>query len=101
MPRVSNKKATLQVPDLQEAETVIIKSIQCNTFPEELELLKSSHVKLLEHRLAAPAETKFSPKQSSLHKLDPFLDSQGILRVGSHLRNASLRFEVKFPVILP
>ena len=92
----------LQVQDLQEAETVIIKSIQCNTFPEELKLLKSSqHVKLLEDRLAAPAEIKFSPKQSSLHKLDPFLDSQGILRVGSHLRNASLRFEVKFPVILP
>ena len=54
----------LQVQDLQEAETVIIKSIQCNTFPEELKLLKSSqHVKLLDDRLAAPAEIKFSPKQ--------------------------------------
>ena len=91
----------LQVQDLQEAENVIIKSVQCTAFPEELKSLKSSqHVKSLEDRLAAPPEIKFSPKQSSLYKLDPFLDSQGILRVG-RLRNASLPFEVKFPVILP
>ena len=100
--KVSNKKAMLQVQDLQEAENVIIKSVQCITFPEELKSLKSSqHVKSLEDRLAAPAERKFSPKQSSLHKLDPFLDSQEILRIGGHLRNASLPFEIKFPVILP
>ena len=100
--KVSNKKAMLQVQDLQEAENVIIKSVQCTAFPEELKSLKSSqHVKSLEDRLAAPPEIKFSPKQSSLYKLDPFLDSQGILRVGGRLRNASLPFEVKFPVILP
>ena len=100
--KVSNKKAMLQVQDLQEAENVIIKSVQCTAFPEELKSLKSSqHVKSLEDRLAAPAEIKFSPKQSSLYKLDPFLDSQGILRFGGRLRNASLPFEVKFPVILP
>ena len=99
---VSNKKARLQVQDLQEAETVIIKSVQCTAFPEELKSLKSSeHVKSLQERLAASAERKFRPKQSSLHKLDPFLDSQGILRVGGRLRNASLPFEIKFPVILP
>ena len=100
--KVSNKKAMLQVQDLQEAENVIIKSVQCTAFPEELKSLKSSqHVKSLEDRLAAPPEIKFSPKQSSLYKLDPFLDSQGILRVGGRLRNASLPFEVKFPAILP
>ena len=100
--KVSNKKAMIQVQDLQEAENVIIKSVQCTAFPEELKSLKSSqHVKSLEDRLAAPPEIKFSPKQSSLYKLDPFLDSQGILRVGGRLRNASLPFEVKFPAILP
>ena len=100
--KVSNKKAMLQVQDLQEAENVIIKSVQCTAFPEELKSLKSSqHAKSLEDRLVTPPEIKFSPKQSSLYKLDPFLDSQGILRVGGRLRNASLPFEVKFPVILP
>ena len=66
-----------------------------------MSLKSSQHVKSLDDRLAAQAERKFSPKQSSLHKLDPFLDSQGILRVGDRLRNASLRFEITFPVILP
>ena len=88
--------------DLQEAENVIVKSVQYTAFPEELKSLKSSqHVKSLDDRLAAPAERTLCPKQSSLHKLDPFLDSQGILRVGGRLRNASLPFEIKFPVILP
>ena len=100
--KVSNKKAMLQVQDLQEAENVIVKSVQYTAFPEELKSLKSSqHVKSLDDRLAAPAERTLCPKQSSLHKLDPFLDSQGILRVGGRLRNASLPFEIKFPVILP
>ena len=46
--KVSNKKAMLQVQDLQEAETVIIKFVQCTTFPERLESLKSlEHVKSL------------------------------------------------------
>jgi len=92
----------LQVQDLQVAENVIIKSIQCTAFPEELKSLKSSQrVKSLKDSLAAPAERKYSPKQSSIHKLHPFLDLQAILHVGGHLRNASLPFEIKFPVILP
>ncbi|XP_022790963.1 uncharacterized protein LOC111330386 [Stylophora pistillata] len=38
---------------------------------------------------------------SSLYKLDPFLDVDGILRVGGRLRHASLKGDVKFPIILP
>ena len=100
--KVSNKKAILEVQHLQEAENVIVKSVQSTAFPEELKSLKSSqHVKSLDNRLATPAERTLCPKQSSLHKLDPFLDSQGILRVGGRLRNASLPFEIKVLVILP
>jgi len=91
--KVSNKKVMLQVQDLQVAKNVIIKSVQSTAFPEELKWLKSSqHVKSLTDRLAALAERKTSPKQSSIHKPDPFLDSQGILRIGGRLRNALLPF---------
>ena len=38
---------------------------------------------------------------SSLYKLDPFLDVDGILRVGGRLRRASLADDIKFPIILP
>ena len=38
---------------------------------------------------------------STLYKLDSFVDSDGILRVGGCLRRASLTDEIKFPIILP
>ena len=39
--------------------------------------------------------------KSQLHKLDPFLDQNGLLRVGSRLQNAELSDLVKHPVVLP
>ena len=36
-----------------------------------------------------------------LYKLDPFLDEYGLLRVGERLRQSSVPYEVKHPVILP
>lgn len=98
----SNKKAMLQVQDMQQAKNLIIKSVQSITFPEELKSLKpSQHVKSHEDRSSAPDRRSSLKESFSLRKLDPFIDSQGILRVGGRLRNASLPFEVKFPVILP
>ena len=38
---------------------------------------------------------------SSLYKLDPFLDADGILRISGRLRRASLSDDVKFLIILP
>ena len=40
-------------------------------------------------------------KNSSLYKLDPFVDDNGILRVGGRLRRANLNDDYKFPIILP
>ena len=38
---------------------------------------------------------------SSLFRLDPFVDDEGILRVGGRLTRASVSFDLKHPVILP
>ena len=38
---------------------------------------------------------------SSLFRLNPLLDKEGILRVGGRLTRASVPFHVKHPVILP
>jgi hypothetical protein len=38
---------------------------------------------------------------SSLFRLNPFLDKEGILRVDGRLTRASVPFHVKHPVILP
>ena len=40
-------------------------------------------------------------KASSLYQLDPFLDANGILRVGGRIRRSSLSYGAKHPIILP
>ena len=40
-------------------------------------------------------------KTSSLHCLDPFLDRDGVLRVGGRIKRGSFMEEIKFPVIIP
>ena len=37
---------------------------------------------------------------STLYKLDPFLDQDGVLRIGGRIRRAELAFEEKHPAIL-
>ncbi|XP_022806462.1 uncharacterized protein LOC111343532 [Stylophora pistillata] len=37
----------------------------------------------------------------NLHKLDPFIDKEGLLRVGGRLRSATSPYEIKHPVIVP
>ncbi|GFW40538.1 integrase catalytic domain-containing protein [Trichonephila clavipes] len=39
--------------------------------------------------------------ESLIKSLNPFLDKDGVLRVGGRLCNSALNFECKFPVILP
>ncbi|XP_036341934.1 uncharacterized protein LOC118751263 [Rhagoletis pomonella] len=41
------------------------------------------------------------PMRGSLARLQPFLDSKGILRLGGRIKNAVLSDEVKHPIILP
>ena len=40
-------------------------------------------------------------KASPLFKFDPYLDDQGMLRVGGRLEQADFSIEVKHPIILP
>ena len=41
------------------------------------------------------------PSNSSITQLDPFLDSDNIIRVGGRLRKSTLREAEQHPVILP
>ena len=51
----------------KDTETFIIRQIQCETFEKEIENLK----------IQKPIQ-----KDSAILKLDPFIDSEGVLRVG-------------------
>ena len=73
--------------DLENAELVLLTYLQKQSFPNELKALSQS----------SPV-----PKQSSLSKLNPFLDENGLMRVGGRLRNLeNNNFAENHPVIIP
>ena len=75
--------------ELKRAEQAILKSVQDDVFKKEMKSLMSTK------GVKAPG------KQSDLHRLDPLINEDGLLRVGGRLRRGSLSTEVTHPVILP
>ena len=73
------------VAELQEAETMLVKYEQYLSF--EKEILACRHNKPVSRR-------------SSLVRLSPFIDSNGILRVGGRLRRSNLSYETKHQIVL-
>ena len=88
--------------ELKYAEQQIIKIVQNEAFRDEVQLLKD--VKARQQAVdqdTSKDKIKTMKRLSSLYKLDPFLDEDGLLRVGGRLRQSSVPYEVKHPVILP
>jgi hypothetical protein len=74
-------------PDFRkDTETFIIRQIQCEAFEKEIENLK----------VQKPIQ-----KDSAILKLDPFIDSEGVLRVGCRLKHSNLSLGVKHPILIP
>ena len=65
---------------------MILKMLQQNSFSHEISSLKSNTIK---HR------------SRSIFKLDPFLDTDGVLRVGGRLIRSMRDINQVHPVILP
>ncbi|XP_062715770.1 uncharacterized protein LOC115255659 [Aedes albopictus] len=79
--------------ELQEAELFIIKQVQHAEYAAELDLLKKPNLVTWKNVL---------PKNSSLYKLSPFLDENGLLRMKSRIDNCDLVDEcTKRPILLP
>ena len=72
--------------ELHSAETAIVGFVQRKHFREELKALQSKGAVM---------------KKSSIYLLEPFLDEEGILRVGGRLRSAPLSEKDRHPVIVP
>ncbi|GBM20678.1 hypothetical protein AVEN_150654-1 [Araneus ventricosus] len=79
-------KTFLLTSEFEEAQNVILKSVQEEAFHEEIQRLK----------INKPIKTR-----SKLLALCPYLDGNEILRVGGRLRHAKLHENTKYPVILP
>ncbi|KAB0798916.1 hypothetical protein PPYR_06796 [Photinus pyralis] len=76
----------LSTQEISRSRICIFRIVQMKYFSEEITCLK---------------ENKSLPKNSVLLSLNPFLDTNGLLRVGGRLENAPLSFDAKHPVILP
>ena len=83
------------VKELREAEIQIILSVQRESFSKELEILL--------RRKSAPDHKREAlvGKESKLYRLDPFLDKDGLIRVGGRLHNSPADFAQNHPVVLP
>lgn len=87
------------VEDLIQTELLIIKSVQLSAFGKEIEVLKN-----IQNAIEDSDHVKYSKstlkKGSNLARLDPFLDEDGVLRVGGRLTRSRVKENVN-PVILP
>lgn len=72
--------------ELQSAERTWIRLVQTEKFKSELNLI------------SAKANL---PKKSPLTALRPFLDSEGVLRVGGRIKHAPLMVDERHPISLP
>ena len=92
-----------EVSDFKCAERTIIRDAQIEAFKEEvvvLQKMKQGNPNP-DNRVFAKQRKATMKSSSSLYKLDPFLDMDGILRVGGRLRRVSMTDDIKFPIILP
>ena len=71
--------------------------VQLQTFPEEMKVLTSLKgvYKDTPDRMDARKHNQAIKRRSSLYRLDPFLDSESLMRVGERIRRAKFSIEFK------
>ncbi|XP_043286900.1 uncharacterized protein [Venturia canescens] len=82
----TKRNGSLTVKELEHAEKAIVKMTQQEAFLPEYKALK---------------QNKQIPKGSKLVALSPFLDGEGIIRVGGRLSNANIPETQKYSMVLP
>ncbi|XP_055591098.1 uncharacterized protein LOC129743154 [Uranotaenia lowii] len=78
--------STVTADELHSAKMALVKLIQSEHYFNEIKHLKIHHI---------------VPSKSSLKLLNPFLDKNGIIRVGGRLNNSSEKYCVQHPAVLP
>ena len=80
-----------------------MESVQYKHFSGEVKCLEklSKSEDTYQDRKFAEKKNPALKRTSCLRKLDPFLDEQGLLRVGGRLKNATTPYEVKHPILIP
>ena len=93
-----SKCKELGVQELNRAELEIIKVVHRHSFQDELNILRSLKTSLQKDEESG---NKYLKRSSPLYHLDPFIDKDGILRVGGRLHRSNQSMQNKHPVVLP
>ncbi len=81
----------VSVNDMQRTEKVILRSMQLQEFPEEVNLLSKPG------KQNSQVTTK---RLSRLHRLDPYMGTDGLIHVGGRVRRANVPRDLAHRVIL-
>ena len=87
-------KKRVSKDDLEEAEKSIIMAIQEKAFGEDKK-------ELMAKGIASPVSKAELAKSFKISRLNPFVDAEGFIRVGSRLVHADISDAQKFPIVLP
>ncbi|XP_066585519.1 uncharacterized protein [Prorops nasuta] len=82
----SKKVGFLTFDEIERARISTIRWVQSTAFKDEMQCLNTNRA---------------LTKRSSIYKLRPFVDGQGVIRVGGRLTHSALPFPKKHPPILP
>lgn len=102
--RFTSQHGPLSLQETDDAQTVIIQTLQLELFPEEYQiLLKQREMSRQNTDDRHPGESfPTLPRSSSLLKLAPYLDESGLIRVGGRIHaSPALTSNQKHPVIIP
>ena len=79
------KPKYLSVTEIKRAEHLWIKAIQTDTYAQELQTLNKKTKKVI----------------PLIQQLRLFVDEDGLLRCGGRLQNADVRYDAKYPILIP
>lgn len=82
--RINKLTGYLTTAEVHKATIVICRLVQMNEFPVEYDIL-----------------TKSKECNSKIQSLSPFIDENGLIRVGGRLKNANISSQAKHPILLP
>lgn len=92
------QRPPLTVEEVLSAKREILKAAQKDTFSREMGMLRP--FKQGQDRSSAQHKKRAMKATGSLYRLDPYLDQDGVLRVGGRIQRGHFTDYTRFPVIL-
>ncbi len=94
--------SSVSVVDILNAEREVVRLVQADSFPHEKKILADLQYRSDDSSRDQRHDRNHALKEGSpLYKLDCFLDSNDIIRVGGRIKHADLGYGEVHPVVLP